>query len=73
MVPIKHKACGAQVAWYLRDEPRAKDILYACDYGRLDGTRPIDGEVFSEQCPGCGGFINDPLELERDFSQIFPD
>lgn len=72
MVPIKHKRCGGQVGWYLRNEPRDPDICMSKDYMRIDGTQPEYGALFREKCACCGEWIVCALELERDFSDQRP-
>ena len=72
MVPILHRKCGGQVAWYLRDEGKGGDILLSKDYMRMDGTQPKYGETVREKCGSCGALILDAFELERDFSDKRP-
>lgn len=72
MVPIKHRICGNQVAWYLRDEPRFDDRLMAEDYMRMDGTQPQNGDIFSEHCAHCGVTITRINDIVRDFNDKHP-
>lgn len=72
MVPIKHRKCGGQAAWYLRDEGKEGDIFSAKDYMRMDGTQPKYGDVFREKCSSCGEWITGADALERDFSDKRP-
>lgn len=66
MTPIRHKACGGQVAWYTGGDPKVGDICSADTFVRMDGSRPTRGQIFNEKCPCCGEHIPGPLALSRD-------
>lgn len=69
MVPIRHKACGEIVGWYMRDEPRSPDVMMAADVKLLDGSSPKSGDVFNMACPRCGVAILSPSMIERRFDE----
>lgn len=69
MVPIRHKACGEIVGWYMRDEPRSPDVMMAADVKFLDGSSPKSGDFFNMSCPRCGVAIMSSHMIERCFGE----
>jgi hypothetical protein len=63
MVPIIHKTCGGQAAWYLDDELKGGDLLRSDYYLRMNGTHPRAGDMFNETCDNCGRRIAGPHDL----------
>jgi len=68
MPKVFHKECGKQVGWFLKD--CLPDKMRASDYMRMDGTQPINGEIFNETCQFCGEKI-DIHEFRKSIKSIF--
>jgi hypothetical protein len=65
-LPIKHKACGATVLWWVADRlPHVDDAARTAEIERLDGSRPEYGQIPIRQCPHCNLPIIDTSQLRR--------
>lgn len=69
MIPIRHRKCGGQTAWYLLDFGTKDQICDPEHVVFMDGTHPIPYTEISFRCSACGEFINSPSEMRRCFDE----
>lgn len=67
--PVRHKRCGKLVASYLG---HAGFSLESRFFVRLDGSSPLPGERFQEQCPHCARPISGPKDLDIEGLAVQP-
>jgi hypothetical protein len=67
-VPVVHRKCGGQVAWYLLDRPRPMNVALSSDIEYMDGTRPTFGAPATIECPVCHEQVSVP-HCERLFEE----
>jgi len=69
---IRHRGdCGGLIGYFLGPKPitGGAELFKTADFERIDGTHPIDGEIFSEFCPVCKKQLNGTLDMERMFQE----
>ncbi len=68
MMKIIHKACGAQIGWFLKDKAVKGEQAKSEDLMRMDGTKvkECSNQIdFCPKCPGCGKPVKCVREMER--------
>jgi len=69
---IRHRGeCGGLIGYFLgpKPVPGEMELFKASEFERIDGTHPIDLEVFSEVCPVCKKQLNGAIDMERMFQE----
>lgn len=65
MIPIIHRSCGGQLAWWLGNDPGDDDLIIADTMMYLDGSQPKSGDRFYFGRPKCDGVVDSPSQIVR--------